>query len=79
MTKIISRETLARITGVPSEMIVEDVNDKILKIKRYRSKNRYEIALDDLLQYCGYMHYSYCGKERSFPPEVVKVKFKELP
>jgi hypothetical protein len=79
MTKIVSRENLSRITGLPKAMIMDDVNNGVLKIKRYRSGGRYEISLDDLMQYCGMMHYSYCGKERSDTPENVKARFEKLP
>ena len=76
MKKVISLQNLSRITGLSEKMLREDINNGTLKIKRYRANNSYEIESDDLISYCGLMHYSYCGRERADLPENVKTKFE---
>ena len=79
MKKVISLQNLSKITGLSKSTLREDINNGTLKIKRYRANSSYEIESDNLLSYCGLMHYSYCGRERADLPENVKAKFEMLP
>jgi hypothetical protein len=79
MKKVISLQNLSKITGLSKSTLREDINNGVLKIKRYRANSSYEIESEDLFSYCGLMHYSYCGKERADLPENVKAKFEMLP
>lgn len=77
MKKVISLQNLSEITGLSKSTLREDINNSILKIKRYRANSSYEIESDDLISYCGLMYYSYYGRERANLPESVKEKFEK--